>query len=111
MIGYGLKVVFQSGSPMNGFAHAVISTTTAQIGDVVVDVFVTWIRDFVQQVGYSHHKTWLAIPALWYNFIDPGLLHWMQTALWRKSFNGGDVFALSILSGIRARPYGIPVDV
>src|SRR3954453_7788860 len=78
---------------MNRGAHLVEGAAAADVGDGVVDIGVGRLRLVLEQRPPRHDHAALAIAALRYVVVDPGLLHLVQQAVRRQSLNGGDLFA------------------
>src|SRR3954470_12540182 len=66
---------------------------TADIGDGFVDVLVGRFRLLLEQGRNRHDHAALAIAALRYVLGDPGLLYFVQCAIRRKAFDGGNLLA------------------
>jgi hypothetical protein len=52
-----------------------VTAAATRIGDLGVDVRISWIWAFVKQRHNAHDHARLAIATLWYVEIDPGELH------------------------------------
>ena len=96
---------------MNSLAHPIISTTPANIDDVVIDVLVRRLRDFFQHSGGGHHEAWLAVTALRNDLFLPGLLDGVKVVGCTEPFDGGNLFAFYELYWVGTGAYGFTVDV
>src|SRR5439155_3334454 len=95
----------------HGIADARVGSAAANIGHRVVDILVARIRILIEQRCRGHDLSRLAIAALRYVELCPGLLHRMR-ARRRKSFDGDDFVAgLDRADGDRARAHHVAVDV
>jgi len=63
---------------MNRLTNSGVGATTANIGDIAIDVLVTGLRVAFQEVDGCHDLTGLTIAALRYVMLKPCLLHGMQ---------------------------------
>ena len=75
---------------VDGFAHAVVGATTANICDVAIDVFISWVGNPLQQSGGSHHESRLTVSTLLHDFFYPGLLNCMKGISLRETLDGDD---------------------
>jgi hypothetical protein len=66
-----------------------VTAAATRIGDLGVDVRISWIWAFVKQRHNAHDHARLAIATLWYVEIDPGELHGMHPVR-RQAFDGGN---------------------
>src|SRR6266403_3558320 len=78
---------------VDGLAHLLEGAATADVGDGLVDVRVGRLRLFLEQGRHRHDHAALAIAALRNVIGDRGLLHLVQRAIARQSFDGGDLLA------------------
>ena len=78
---------------MNRRAHLHEGAAAADVGDRIVDVGVGRLRLVLEQRGHRHDHAALAIAALRHVVVDPGLLHLVQNAVRRQTFDGGDLLA------------------
>src|SRR6266853_5769553 len=79
---------------VNGFAHLLERTATADVGDPRVDVGVGRLRLVLQKRRHRHDHPGLAVTALGHVVVDPGLLDLVQDAAVRQALDRGDLLAL-----------------
>ena len=74
-----------------------VSTTAAEVASCgIFYVFQRGIAVVIQKVGTRHHHSRGAIPTLRRIVLDKGLLHRMQVAIFRNSFNGSNFFVTNV---------------
>ncbi len=75
---------------MDGFAHANVSATAAEIAvHGGIDLLVGWLGSALQQGRGGHDLAGLAVAALGDIHVNPGLLERMRV-VGREAFDGGD---------------------
>src|SRR6266403_1318290 len=92
-------------------AHLLEGAAAANIGDGFVDVLVGRLRLLVEKRRHRHDHSALAIPALRDIVGDPGLLHFVQCAIRRQTFNGGDLLADGFADQHATGPHRNAVDM
>src|SRR5450756_1175686 len=75
------------------FAHLLEGAAATDVGDRLVDIRVGRPRLVLEQGGRRHDHAALAIAALRHVVVDPGLLHLVQGAICRETFDGRDLLA------------------
>src|SRR5712671_4199267 len=81
------------GGGVNCFTRLLEGAATADIGDGLVDVLVGRFRLLLEQGRHRHDHAALTIAALRNVVGDPCLLYFVQCAIRRKAFDGGDLLA------------------
>ena len=66
---------------MNGFANALISATSTDVGHGHIDVFVGWLGFAFEQSHCRHDLTRLAVSALGHIHLGPSFLNRMAAAV------------------------------
>src|ERR1041384_5071326 len=75
------------GGGVNGFTRLLEGAATADGGDRLIDIRVGRLRLFLEQRRHRHDHAALAITALRHVLGDPRLLHLVQCAIRRQSFD------------------------
>ena len=84
---------------MNGCAYLLEGATTADIGDSLIDLGVSWLWRVTQQGSRSHHHAGLAVTTLRYLVVDPGFLYFRELTTLLQAFNGFDLLAKGCAHG------------
>src|SRR5438105_15745336 len=95
---------------MDRRAHLLIGAAAADIGDAGVDIFVRRLRLLIEERCRRHDHAGLAIAALRYLVLDPGLLHLLLRVVLGGSFVRGELLAFNAAYRNRARSYRHSAD-
>ena len=95
---------------MNCFSHPVIRGTATYVDDVVVDVFVGWVRQFLDESRGGHHESGLAVAALRDDLFNPCLLHGVRVFFGPETLDRRDRLSFRKFDGIRTATNRITID-
>src|SRR6188474_663660 len=88
-----MMVSLRLGRGVNRLAHLLIGAAAADVGHRRVDLGVGRLGLGGEQRGCRHDHAALAIAALGYVILEPGLLDLVQPAVLGEAFDGGDLLA------------------
>src|SRR5262245_7884927 len=111
---FGMKFMAASsriGRSMDGRPHLLIGAAAADIGDVGVDVRIGRPGFLLEQRRDRHDHPGLAIAALRYVVLYPGLLHLVQRSALGEPFDSRDLLAFNRAHRHRARSHRHSVHV